>query len=72
MENIKLPTATQIEAGQQVASELFDVHCEISLGTKTRAEEMANNSRFKEIIHLYIQEQIVSVTAIYLAMQSVE
>lgn len=61
---MNLPTQEQIKRGNQVAAEMIDA-------TVARAFEHCidfNTFEFPEIIELYLNDEIDSVTGIYLAM----
>lgn len=68
---MNLPTETQIDAGQKIASILYDVAVELALGEgEESANQIANQyPEYTEIIKLFIQKKIISVTAIYMAME---
>lgn len=69
---MNLPTQKQIDAGQNMASILYDVAVELALGEGVEsANQIANEfPEYTEIIKLFIEKKIVSVTGIYMAMES--
>lgn len=70
---MKLPSQKQIEAGNKVASELYDANIRKSMAGLGGCKEFdINDFEYKEIVTLYLNEEIDSVTGIYLAMIGAE
>ena len=67
MLNLPMPTPAQIEAGQRAASELYDAAVEKALGDRTNIDW--SSFRFPDIVKAYLDEEIDTVTGIYLAME---
>ena len=57
-----------IEAGQQIASDLYDAQVAKTLGVNKDPSEYKNG----DLIQQYLDEEICSVEAIYLAMKRAE
>lgn len=63
---MKMPTEEQLRRGRRVADEMFDA----SIARALNQDMSDMNFEFKDIIHLYIHDEIDTVTGIYLAMQN--
>lgn len=61
-----MPTEEQLRRGRRVADEMFDA----SIARALNQDMSDMNFEFKDIIHLYIHDEIDTVTGIYLAMQN--
>lgn len=69
---MQMPTEKQIKAGNDVAGELVVAACRKAFGGDGLGgckEFNLDDFEFKELVYLYVNEEIDSVTAIYLAMQ---
>lgn len=71
---MKMPTENQIKAGRKVASEMYDASIRKALGGDIGGckEFDINDFEFKDIVMMYINQEIDSATGIFLAMNSVE
>jgi hypothetical protein len=67
-EKMELPTQKQIEAGNEVAADLYDATISKALDDITEVEE---NTKYvyPDIVQMYLDEKIDTVTGIWLAMQ---
>ena len=70
---IKPPTQKMIDAGNEVASEMFDASIQKALGGLGGCKQL-KFSRFKhkKIVKLHIENKIDSVTGIFMAMIEAE
>ena len=62
---MKMPTEEQQRRGRQVAAEMIDATCAQAFESVVDFNEF----EFPEIVRLYLNEEIDSVTGIYMAMQ---
>lgn len=73
---MKLPTQKQVEAGREIANEIYNISMINALAGPTDDPFLTLpiylKSQYREIIDLYERGVIDSVGAIYLAMQQVE
>lgn len=70
---MKTPTEKQIEAGRKVATEMLVAHANYKLGSASGCKAFdINDYDFKEIVQMYINDEIESVAGIYMAMDSVK
>jgi len=68
-----LPSAKQVKAGNEVATEMFDASIQRGMkGLGGCKKFKASNFKYKAIVHAYVKEEIDSVTGIWIAMQEAE
>ena len=67
---MKLPSENQIKAGNKAATEMYNASITKCLGNPEDFD--IETFEFKDIVKMYINEEIDSVTGIFLAMNSVE
>jgi hypothetical protein len=62
-----MPSKKQIEAGNLIASEMYDASVQACLGEGKEFD--IEQFHYKDIVQAYLNKEIDSVTGIYLAMQ---
>ena len=68
-----LPSAKQVKAGNEVATEMFDASIQKSMyGMGGCKKFKISNFKYKAIVRAYLNEEIDSVTGIWIAMQEAE
>jgi hypothetical protein len=71
----EMPTQKQIDAGNKISEELIDASIEKSLsGSKLGGTKEYNKENFKysDIVDRYVNNEIDSITAIWIAMKRAE